>query len=240
MRLHHHEPALGRSTAANVGVRLGGGRYVLLHDDDDALAPAFLERTAAMLDAHPDLIGCVSWLWRIEEIWVDGAELEETGRRLFEPEFSNLYLADMAARNRFAPISFLYRRDAFEAAGGYDEQMDLLEDWDFNLRMMMQGDIGVVPEALAYYHIRANIDDDAHRMANTVHAMEPDHWRAHAALLNHHLRADLSAGRFGIGSLMALARYGEPAQHTQASLERMKRVFEPLGLRSLWRSINRK
>lgn len=240
VRLHHSAAPSGRSAAANTGVRLSAGRYVLLHDDDDALAPTFLRKTADRLDASPGLVGCVSWMWRIDETWSEGQAPRETGRRLFEEPFETLYLVDMARRNRFAPIAFLYRRDAFDAVGGYDETIDLLEDWDFNLRMMLRGDIGVVPEALAHYHIRNQIAAGDHRMANTVHAREGEHWRSHAALQNRFLRNDLAQGRVGLGVMMAMARLIEPAHQTQQSMERLKQALDRIGLRGLWRSLHRK
>jgi glycosyltransferase involved in cell wall biosynthesis len=240
VRLHRSAKSQGRSAAANAGVRLSVGRYVLLHDDDDALAPEFLEKTARQLNAQPDLVGSATWMWRIDETWNGIGLPQETGRKLFESQFDSLYLVDMAQRNRFAPIAFLYRRDAFDAIGGYDTRMDLLEDWDFNLRMMLRGDIGVVPEALAYYHIRNQIAEGGHRMANTVHARESEHWQSHAALQNRFLRHDLAQGRVGLGALMAIARLIEPAHQTQQSMERLKQALDRVGLRSLWRSFNRK
>jgi glycosyltransferase involved in cell wall biosynthesis len=239
VHLHHSAQPLGRSAAANAAVRKGTGRYVLLHDDDDSLAPAFLEKTSGQLDANPKLAGAVAWMWRIEERW-DDKDVKEIGRRPFEPPFESLYLADMVMRNRFAPIALLYRRDAFEAVGGYDETMDLLEDWDFNLRLMLRGDLGVVPEPLAHYHIRTNVADEGHRMANTVHAKESEHWRSHAEFQNKLLRADLAQGKVGLGVLMAAARLIEPSHRTEASMERLKQALERFGLRSLWRGLNQK
>jgi len=40
----------GREAAMNIGLAASSSTYVVIHDDDDAWAPTFLERTASHLD----------------------------------------------------------------------------------------------------------------------------------------------------------------------------------------------
>lgn len=59
-----------------------------------------------------------------------------------------------AVKNLFPPISFLYRREVFNAVGRYDESMAILGDWNFNIKVLLHGDIGGLPEVLSSYHVR--------------------------------------------------------------------------------------
>lgn len=63
----------GPSAARNHGVRLAGGRFVLLLDADDELAPSVLPRLSEQLRAHPD-----TGLWLAGHVAVqpDGRERE--------------------------------------------------------------------------------------------------------------------------------------------------------------------
>ena len=47
----------------------------------------------------------------------------------------NVYLSDLAVENRFPPISFLFRRSVYDKIGGFDEELPVLGDWDFNLKV---------------------------------------------------------------------------------------------------------
>jgi GT2 family glycosyltransferase len=111
----------------------------------------------------------------------------------------------MLQRNLFPPISLLYRREVFEAIGGYDESMAVLGDWDFNIKVLVRGDIGVLPEALANYHVRiGTAASPADRNSITPGATKQQ--VADAAYRNRMLRRDIADGRAGIGLMLALSR----------------------------------
>lgn len=194
--IHNDQPA-GRGAAANQAVRAGSAPLVLLHDDDDRIKPDYLARTSDFLKTNPAYSGVVT---QIEAV-IESPDLEEQRRWVLEPYLYTLRLVDMAERNLFAPIGFLYRRKAFEAAGGYDEDVPVLEDWVFNLKLMMKGDVGVVPEVLAEYFWRSSIDVKD-PISNTVVAGRSDHLDYDAIIRNRFLRADLDAGCTGLGWLL--------------------------------------
>ena len=50
----HLSQNLGRSGSAQKGLDASDGEYFALHDDDDTWHPAFLARTTAWLEAHPE------------------------------------------------------------------------------------------------------------------------------------------------------------------------------------------
>ena len=52
------------------------------------------------------------------------------------------------------PISLLIRQRIAAQIGSYHENLSLLADRDYHLRLMLAGDIGIIPQPLAYQHQR--------------------------------------------------------------------------------------
>ena len=108
-------------------------------DGDDVAHPDRLRRQVDALDRHPEacLVGSL----------FEG--IDEQGRRVRPRDRSRL-----AAPTLFAPFphgSIMFRREAFEAAGGYRTAADFWEDLDLYRRMGSLGDLIVLPSAL-YRH----------------------------------------------------------------------------------------
>src|SRR5262249_6523199 len=96
----------GPSHARNTGIAATAAPYVLPLDTADWLAPAFLARTVAVLDAEPSVDVVHTWValvGRHHGVW-------ETGP---------FALPDMLSRCTIH-VTSLYRRRVWELAGGYD------------------------------------------------------------------------------------------------------------------------
>ena len=182
-RVHilHRDSSTGMESASNAGVEaLGVVEFLAIHDDDDAWDPGFLARLSPVLEAAPSSVsGVVCHTTRVvETIAADGRVAEQT-RHPFNAWLQGVTLARMLAENSFPPISFLFRHEAWATLGGFDERLPVLGDWEFNVRLLLQGDIHVVPEALAFYHHRAAVDGV---YANTVTAADARHRAVEAQL----------------------------------------------------------
>jgi len=133
----------GLSGARNAGVRLARGRYVLPLDADDLLDPAFLEKTVAALEANPAAAIAFTDVQRFgaeEALWRMGP-----------------FTAEALACRNVACCTALYRREVWEAVGGYDETLRRgYEDWSFWISAVEHGFEAVhVPEPLFLYRARA-------------------------------------------------------------------------------------
>jgi glycosyltransferase involved in cell wall biosynthesis len=129
----------GPSHARNTGIEAARAPYVLPLDSDDWLAPTFLARTVAVLDAEPGVDVVHTWValvGRHHGVW-------ETGP---------FAVPEMLSRCAIH-VSSLYRRRVWELAGGYDARfVQSCEDWDFWLSALEHGVVGCgIPEVLAYY-----------------------------------------------------------------------------------------
>jgi glycosyltransferase involved in cell wall biosynthesis len=222
----HREESTGMEAAANAAVRATRSRYIAIHDDDDSWERLFLAATVAALEKDLAFVGVVTHSMQVVEQFI-GDSIVTISRRRRNPHLRAVQMADLAVTNLFPPISLLFRRQAYDAVGGFDEGFPVLGDWEFNLKLAMQGDIRVLPRPLANYHVRVAGAAPAPRYANSIVAERDLHHLQDALFRNRLLRADMAAGRIGIGTLLALARLqhrGRPAREPQLP-PRQQRLF---------------
>lgn len=203
--LVHHIEATGIEAASNAAIASCGSEYVVIHDDDDRWAADFLSATVEFLDSRPALAGVVTASIQVKER-IEGDAVIELSRAPFNPWVQGIQLVDMAQRNLFPPIALLFRRSAWEVAGGFDEGLPVLGDWDFNLKVLRRADLGFIPRSLAYYHIRPSVAADQAAYGNTVTAGLSKFQEYDPLIRNRMLRADLECGRVGLGWLVAMGR----------------------------------
>lgn len=139
--------------------------FVCVHDDDDSWHPAFLEEMVAFLNKETKYVAAVSKHQLVYERVHNDLVFEESRTKGFTPDL--ILLRDMLKCNQFPPICLLIRVHAASQIGMFNEQLPVLGDWDYNIRLMMEGDIGVVTKELAYYHHRRSAKDS---YGNTVQA----------------------------------------------------------------------
>jgi arabinofuranan 3-O-arabinosyltransferase len=121
-RVHHVGPE--RSAQRNAGARLGAGDVVAFIDSDMILDPDVLADAADRL-ARDDGLGAVI----VDEIAFGTGAL--TSSRVLEKALCVGDASVEAAR--------VFRREAFEQAGGFDERLYACEDWDLADRVSRLG-----------------------------------------------------------------------------------------------------
>jgi GT2 family glycosyltransferase len=139
IRLFETDQNLGLSGSSNFVVRQARAPLVARMDADDVAHPERLARQHQVLLANTDvvLIGALC-----EGIDARGRSVRPRDRwRLMRP---SLYPP-------FPHGSVMFRKEAFEASGGYLEACDNWEDQEFFLRMTRRGRIVVLPETLHLY-----------------------------------------------------------------------------------------
>lgn len=150
--------SVGRSRALALALAVSDEPYILIHDDDDTLEPAFLAETVAYLerDRTGFYAGVTTSNYDVHEHVEDGrivtdVKTDQYGRKNGSLVDYSLYLSHMYI---IMPITFLFRRAALAVAGGVETRLDYVEDHDLFLRIMMAGEIGILEECLCSYHHR--------------------------------------------------------------------------------------
>lgn len=211
----HNPRTRGRAAAANTGITALETEFVVLHDDDDLWHPRFLQETVEWLDAHQRDSGVVV---RTDIVYEkrQASGYVEVGREPMWPGLSEIRYSDLLRINRAVPISHLYRRSLHDDIGGYREDLDVVEDWEFNLRATLHHHIGFIDgEPLAFWMQRAGVSGD---QGNSVVALLGEHSRFDALVRDEALRAWVADN--GPGLPLFLTRYIQDEVARQLDLRR--------------------
>jgi glycosyltransferase involved in cell wall biosynthesis len=140
----------GSSAARNRGVAAASGSYVCILDADDLWLPEYLKVMGAALDADPDAAFAYTDAWLLDDktkrIRRTSAMYYERPPSLPLPDVQTLFLR-VLERN-FIPSFITYRRSVFDAVGGFDESLRVVQDWEHTLRVVRAGLRPVRPPGL--------------------------------------------------------------------------------------------
>jgi glycosyltransferase involved in cell wall biosynthesis len=122
-------PNRGPSAARNRGMERASGEYIQFLDADDTLLPEKLERDVAVLDENREAL-----LFGSFKAFKGKTKIDE----------SDTFVSDdpwvcLAKGNFGFTSSNLFRADAVEQVGGWDEQRPFREESDLIARMLMDG-----------------------------------------------------------------------------------------------------
>ncbi|NHO34155.1 glycosyltransferase [Acetobacter fallax] len=217
----HHEKSQGMEAASNAALRAGKEELVIVHDDDDSWDTDFLLYTVLFLSDSQNAryLGVATDCVVINEVIEDGT-VRETDRSVWRRSDGVTDFEKMLYTNAFPPICFLFRRSVTEQIGPFDANLPVLGDWDFNIRLMTEGDIGIVHKALANYHHRR--PGGAAIYGNSVIDGVSSHKSQNILLRNRLLRETLHKNPEFLGLIMALL---QPAEETREKVEHSERML---------------
>lgn len=158
-----HPVALGRAAAANAGTRVAQGEWIALLDDDDLFLPTHLQTLADALAGSGAELGHAA----CRLVRPDGEEVMAT-----PPDRQALLLA-----NTIPTCAALVSRRAILAAGGFDETLPFLEDWDLWIRLAQRGAFVFVNQVTSVYRAGP---------ASVGGAMAAERWQAMERLFAKH------------------------------------------------------
>lgn len=138
---------LGRAAALKYAAEQAQSPYVANLDADDESLPGRLDKQAAFLDAHPEIV----WIGGVEEM-ID----ERRGER-----FVRRYPADDAAIRRqsaksipYSHSAVMFRRSLLEEGLNYDPAQPYLIDFEFFIRVASRHKVANLAEPLVRRHVR--------------------------------------------------------------------------------------
>ncbi|MDP3791013.1 MAG: glycosyltransferase [Candidatus Omnitrophota bacterium] len=149
----------GQAAASNAGFKISTGTYVAFFDADDVLLNEKIASQVSLLDRNPDVGAAYCWYHFINK---EGILLPQKGRVKKRGDIT----ADLLEGSLFPNSSLLFKREALNSAGLFDESLHAAEDWDLCLRVARKGyKFDYVPEYLVKYRVHgASICDNHEKM----------------------------------------------------------------------------
>jgi GT2 family glycosyltransferase len=154
----------GRAHAGNLALAEARGEWINFLDDDDLLFADHVELLVNAVQKH-GVLGAYALAWETATEYIDrgSARYEElhTVTRYWQ-RFDRLVLW----HHNYLPIqAVMFHRGLWERYGGFDEEMDQLEDWNLWTRYTLEDDFVLVEKTTSKYRVPANARIAADRQA---------------------------------------------------------------------------
>ncbi|MCK5735716.1 MAG: glycosyltransferase family 2 protein [Spirochaetaceae bacterium] len=164
IKIHYiHTPNRGVAAARNYGIQHSAGDWIALLDSDDEWVPEKLEKQLSCVNENPELS-----LFHTEELWI------RNGIRVNPPKSYQKYSGDVFEKSlpvcMIGPSTSLFRRELYDAIGGFDEDYPVCEDYDFWIRATSRYEAGLVDKPLTIKY-----GGHSDQLSTTYVAM--DYWR---------------------------------------------------------------
>lgn len=154
--VYRHQTEPNRCTAGNLGLSVSTGDFICFLDDDDILYPNHLDVLTGALenDSSADAAYAVAHEVRSRiKSYAPFQCIDQAPRIVFRREFSKGALFV----NNFLPIqTVLFRRTLFEKYGGFDSNLQRLEDWDLWVRYASHSKFVFVDAITSMYRVPCN------------------------------------------------------------------------------------
>jgi glycosyltransferase involved in cell wall biosynthesis len=144
----------GLPAARNAGLRESSGDFVTFLDADDRLKPRALEIGLRSLRAHPE---CAFVSGQVELTNHDGSLLRAAQHRVIDRDHHRVLLEGNPILSH---ATVMYRRQAFDIVGDFDERLAACEDYDLYLRITREFKACSHDECVAEYRRHG---DNMHR-----------------------------------------------------------------------------
>lgn len=160
-------PKCGRSATGNAGLAAATGRWCVFLDDDDLLFADHVETLVSALLNQPNAAAAYSPAW---EIVTDSSKLQsgkyvEVSHKTPAALCQDFDYEILKHHNYMAIQSVLFERHLFEERGGFEEDMDALEDWLLWIKYAEGNCFKYVPKVTSMYRVPASTVDMDRRQA---------------------------------------------------------------------------
>ncbi|MDF1673840.1 MAG: glycosyltransferase family A protein [Vicingaceae bacterium] len=117
----------GLAKTRNNGIKLAKGNYILPLDADNKIRHNYISNSIKILQSQPD----------IDVVYGNRQHFGQENKTIKLPNFN----FPLLCHKNYIDACAIYRKSIWEKVNGYDEDMPVMgyEDWDFWLRIALQG-----------------------------------------------------------------------------------------------------
>ena len=148
----------GKAACCNFALEQARGDFIAYLDDDDLWYPAHLRLLLEALQRNPECGAAYSDLYRVAFIKdaSNGQRYPIDKRVLVSRDFNREVLFQ---KNHVLHVSLMHRKDLATRAGGYDEDITALIDWNITRKLAMLTDFVHVPTPTGEYYAPLEVTD---------------------------------------------------------------------------------
>lgn len=135
-----HSKNLNGAAARNTGIRASKGDYIAFLDDDDTFLFEKIEKQVNYLESHHAVEAVYGY------VQIDGKSV------VTNPYEGNAVIPLLCERTRMFTSALMFRRDAIEAIGGFDESFRRHQDFELMVKFFLKGfKVGCMQEVVTEY-----------------------------------------------------------------------------------------
>jgi glycosyltransferase involved in cell wall biosynthesis len=140
----------GKPSSLNEALGRARGKYVAYLDDDDVYYPGHVETLVAALEGPTDCQAAYTDLYKTycQEL-PDGRQVILSKRVEISRDFDRMF---MLYFNHVLHVSLMHRRDLVTRTGPYNENLNILIDWDMTRRLVFFTDFLHVPAVTGEFY----------------------------------------------------------------------------------------
>ncbi len=155
----------GRSATGNHGLRQANGRWCLFLDDDDLLFADHVEVLVNTMLTETQSRAAYTLAW---EVPTDSSQLAQGSFREMTYQvpapLRQIFDYGVLRHHNFMPIqAVLFERSLYLERGGFDEDMDALEDWTLWVRYAHKNEFTYVPKLTSLFRVPENAEQTRQR-----------------------------------------------------------------------------
>lgn len=137
-----------RANAANIGIEASSGKYACLLDDDDYFYTQHIERHVEAQEKNKAVLSISRACEAIED--ENGKEKIKKYNYLSDQNRLMFYFFE----NYYPSNSLVFQKSLIKKVGGFDKNLQVLEDWDLWIRMFMETEPVIIDEITCVYTTR--------------------------------------------------------------------------------------